>query len=319
MMLRTIGRFIPLALGVGLGVVVGKTAYKTGLLARLALAGTRQPITRTPAQLGMPSETVTFTASDGVILRGWFIPRPDADGTPAPTVAFVHGWPWNRTGNTQGSTMVPDRTVDFLPTAKALHNAGFNVLLFDLRNHGASETSFPVSFGPSEANDVVGAVEMLRERSDVDSARIGLIGFSMGANAALYAIPRCQPIRAAVAVQPVKGTTFARAFTSDILGTLGPVIARFTGTVLESFGGPLLSEVNPVVPASHLGDTAVLYVQGNGDPWSSEAEVREMVAATPNARELQMFPSSDRFGGYLFANQRSDDVVRFFEEELMGS
>ncbi len=316
MLSRTLRQTLPLALGVGLGVVAGTTVYKAAHVTRMMVVGLRQPTTRLPADMGMPTEAVAFPASDGVTLRGWFLPCAGADGTPAPTVAFVHGWPWNRTGNTKGSTIVPDRTVDFLPTARALHNAGFNVLLFDLRNHGASDSSMPVSFGLFEANDVVGAVEMLRARPDVDGERIGLLGFSMGANAALYAVPRCQPIGAVLAVQPVKATTFAPTFTRDVLGMFGPALARLAEPIHETFGAPPLADVDPAEAARHLGDTAVLYVQGNGDRWGTVEDVRAMVAATPNAREAVIVPSGDRYGGYLFASQRTDDVVRFFEEEL---
>ena len=51
------------------------------------------------------------------------------------------------------------RDVDFLPAAKALHDAGISVLLFDLRWHGESEDGKgPMTYGPSEASDLVGAV-----------------------------------------------------------------------------------------------------------------------------------------------------------------
>ena len=46
-----------------------------------------------------------------------------------------------------------------LVTARALHHAGYNVLLFDLRNHGESDGDLPLTFGVKEGRDFAGAVD----------------------------------------------------------------------------------------------------------------------------------------------------------------
>ena len=76
------------------------------------------------------------------------------------------------------------------------------------------------------ARDFVGAVAMLRKRPDIDRHRIGAIGYSMGGNTLIYGIPRCQPIRAAIAVQPTSGTVFAPNLARTQLGPAGPLLAR---------------------------------------------------------------------------------------------
>jgi len=104
----------------------------------------------------------------------------------APTIVFVHGWMWNRLGNVAGKVPIDDRDVDFLPVTRSLHDAGFHVLLFDLRGHGESGRSrHLLTFGPIEARDFVGAVNYLRSRADVDGQRIGALGISMGGYGAL--------------------------------------------------------------------------------------------------------------------------------------
>src|SRR5205823_6606771 len=50
-----------------------------------------------------------------------------------------------------------------------------------------------------ETKDVIGAVEYLRERPEVDPLRIGVLGFSMGAAATIMAAARCRDIAAVVA------------------------------------------------------------------------------------------------------------------------
>src|SRR3954447_21893479 len=120
--------------------------FRPLLMTKLMLRSHRTPLTRTPADAGLPYEDVTFQASDGVSLAGWFIPGPAA---PGPVVVWVHGWMWNRLGNTAGQTPVPDRDVDFLPATTALHEAGFHVLMFDLRGHGESASGKgPQTYGP---------------------------------------------------------------------------------------------------------------------------------------------------------------------------
>ena len=155
-------------------------------MTKLMVVGARLPVTRTPAEAGLAFEDVAFTATDDVDLKGWFIPA--GRRSRGPTVLFVHGWLWNRMGNVAGRVPFTDRDVDFLPPTKALHDAGFNVLLFDLSNHGESGRRLPLTFGPWEARDFVGAVRYLRTRPDVDGERIGVVGTSMGGNIALIGL-----------------------------------------------------------------------------------------------------------------------------------
>jgi uncharacterized protein len=316
MALSSVRRNGPLVLGLGLGIAAGRIGYPAAYLTRLMIAGARQPLWRTPADLGLHAEQVIFPSNDGVELRGWFIRGAGAAEAQGPAIVFVHGWPWNRLGNRAGSTIIPDRTVDFLGPAKVLYEAGFHVLLFDLRNHGQSGTALPVTFGIHEARDFVGAVAMLRKRRDVDSKRIGAIGYSMGANTVLYGVPRCQPIRAAIAVQPVRADSFARNFARTLLGPVGPALTQLAAPLHQAFGAPPLAQIDPVRVAPHLGTTALLYIQGSGDPWGALADVRAMAAATPNARPVIVAPSTDRFGGYLYVNEHMGEIVAFFKEHL---
>jgi uncharacterized protein len=137
--------------------------------------GTDEP----PAGL---AEEVTFpSVGDSLRISGWFLP---ATTQPAPAVVLCHGiWTGRR---------------ECLPLALRFQAAGYNVLTFDFRAHGLSDGRF-TSVGLHETNDVLGAVEYVKGRPEVDPARIGVIGFSMGAAAAIQAAARCQDIRALVA------------------------------------------------------------------------------------------------------------------------
>src|SRR5512143_456957 len=101
--------------------------------------------THTPDEYGLEYEAVEFKATDGLTLRGVWIPCIDTDKA----ILFLHGH---------------DSSYDFdLYRAPALHGAGFNVLYFDFRAHGRSEGKRK-TFGYEERRDVLGAVEWLKKR-----------------------------------------------------------------------------------------------------------------------------------------------------------
>ncbi|HMO57322.1 MAG TPA: alpha/beta fold hydrolase [Roseiflexaceae bacterium] len=309
-----IARTIALALGIGGGAAAGAFAARAVYQTRLMLFGARRAIWRTPTDLGLPYVDVHFTAADGVRLAGWHI--PPVGGGRAPAVVIVHGWPWNRCGNRSGDLMLPDADVDLLAPAQALHQAGFHTLLFDLRNHGTSDAAPPVSFGIREARDFAAAVGWLRNQPEVAGDRIGALGYSMGANTLIYGIPTCQPIRAAVAVQPVRISTFMRNFCRDQFGVFGPLLAAAAAPMPRLLGGPALTTIDPAQAASALGETELLYIQGVGDPWGSITEVAELAAAAPRARPVVGVPSRDRYGGYQYVAHERRAIVDFFHETL---
>ena len=282
-------------------------------LTKLMVKGDRQPITRTPAEAGLAFEDVTFTAADGVRLKGWFIPAGTA---PGPVVVWVHGWLWNRMGNVAGRVPFTDRDVDFLPPTKALHDAGFGVLLFDLSNHGESGSRLPLTFGPWEARDFQAAVSYLRTRDDVDPDRIGVIGTSMGGNIALIGAPHVLPIKAMLLVQPTRPYKFSAAFAADVMGKVGSGSLPLVDVAYLAARAPRPSTIDPAESARLLTDTQLKYVQGTGDPWGSMDIVQDFVDASPKVLPLLKYPSTGRYEGYRYVTEQADDVAAFFTDYL---
>jgi len=121
-------------------------------------------------------------------LPGWWIPAGDrASGDPpihAPAVVLVHGWESAR-----------DRT---LPNAQVLHAAGFHVLTFDVRGHGANEREALPLTAAEFAADARAAVGWAAARPEVTS--VGILGHSMGGAGALIAAAADERIASAVIV-----------------------------------------------------------------------------------------------------------------------
>ncbi len=287
------------------------------VMTKLMTNARRAPLTRTPAEAGLEFENAAFPAADGVGLKGWFIPSGLPE--PGPAIVFVHGWMWNRLGNVAHQVKgLKDADVDFLPAAKGLHDAGFHVLLFDVRWHGESDRGpKPLTYGPVEARDYIGAVRYLRSRPEVDGERIGAIGTSMGGNIVIYGTPEVQPIKALMAIQPTRLAVFNSNFMRTELGPLGPPMTKPMELVYAALRTPRPGKHDPAIPARTLGATVVQYVQGTGDPWGRMDIVEEFASVTPgNAGPVIQFPSTGRYEGYGYISERVPEVVAFFEQHL---
>jgi dipeptidyl aminopeptidase/acylaminoacyl peptidase len=130
---------------------------------------------------GLPWRAVTIPAVRGRSLFGWFIPA----GEGAPALAIVHGWGGN-------AEMM-------LPLAKPLHAAGYALLFFDARSHGRSAGDTFASL-PRFAEDLSSAVDWLQAQAEVNPARVGVIGHSVGAGAALLLASRRNDLAAVVSL-----------------------------------------------------------------------------------------------------------------------
>jgi len=81
-----------------------------------------------------------------------------------------------------------------------LLNEGYRLLLIDFRNHGESEGRI-TTYGYYEKNDLLAAIKYLKEELEA-SARIGILGASMGASIALMAAAETQDLHALILDSP---------------------------------------------------------------------------------------------------------------------
>ena len=133
----------------------------------------------TPADLGLEYREVTFPASDGVRLSGWYVPTRTGAA-----VVLLHG-----AGGTRTSV---------LEQAAVLARHGYGVLLYDARGHGRS-AGRAMELGWYGDQDVSGAVGLLTRTPGVDPARVAVMGLSMGGEQAVGAAARDRRLACVVA------------------------------------------------------------------------------------------------------------------------
>ena len=119
-------------------------------------------------------EDVTFTTSDGLRLKGWYIPSRNG----AAVISF------------------PGRAAR-RSARELLARHGYGVLLFDRRGEGESEGD-PNLFGWQGERDIHAAVAFLQGRPDVDPERIGGIGLSVGGEMMIEAAAESTALKAIV-------------------------------------------------------------------------------------------------------------------------
>jgi fermentation-respiration switch protein FrsA (DUF1100 family) len=136
-------------------------------------APVRQPIEHTPADEGFDFREVSFESTDGFALKGWWVPGDERSRA----VVLVHGLEGSKSGK------------HVLKTASVYFQAGYSVLMFDLRGHGESEGK-RTTVGYQEVQDVQGALSWLEEERGFEPGEVMLHGWSMGGATVLRSAPR---------------------------------------------------------------------------------------------------------------------------------
>ena len=115
--------------------------------------------------VGYENATIENKDED-IFLSAWFLKQNES----MPWIIFVHGI---RGCKSDGALLIP---------SGMMAKAGFNVIVFDLRDHGESSIDDNrVSGGQDEWADVVTVFDWLIEEQGAEPDKIGLFGNSMGA------------------------------------------------------------------------------------------------------------------------------------------
>lgn len=243
-------------------------------------------------------EEVRFSSRDGTKLAAWFIA-----GTRRQLVLLLHGY-----------TACKD---DMLSHAAFLHDAGYSLLLLDLRCCGDS-AGCACTLGAKEREDVQAAIAYLQTREDVDHDGIGVLGLSLGASLAILAACDSPAVRAVVAES---------AFRS-VRSAVGQNFRRFTHLPSFPWAGltTRLTEwrqrvsalrVAPEREVAGLRRCALLLIHAQDDNVISVADSEAIYAQAPEPKEFWRIPSAPHAMAFnVLRHEYAQRVVAFFDRWL---
>lgn len=261
----------------------------------------RKALTRTPADLGIAHEDVTFPTRDGLTLSGWFIPTQNGR-----TLIACHG--------------IFDNREQFLEQTVALAQEGYGFLLYDSRAHGNSSGRV-CTYGHDEINDVAAAVAYLESRPEVDARQLGILGNSLGGITAIRAAARLPQLRVIVAESTFAdfGRDMRAAFTRFTHLPAFPFapLVIFWGTRMTKID---LNNIRPVEDISAIAPRPIFLISDLADAIVAEPFDGELLyARAGHPKELWQVPDCRHV--QCFTDHREDYLRRVsaFLEKSFGA
>ena len=284
----------------------------------------RSPVLHWPSEHDLEYEDVTFLARDGVPIEAWFIPEPGSrkliianhplgftrSGIP------THLEPWHAAWAPSGNGF----EVDLVPDYKILHDAGYNVLAYDLRNHGLSSAANGgfITHGFTESRDVIGSLEYARTRPDTRDMIIGLFSRCMGGVSTFAAMTRFPAafdgVRCLVSPQPITPRYIAQRRLA-VIG-LGDQLDQFN-ILLRLRTSIGLERRIPQEWAKNVRVPTFLY-QVRGDTLTDPSDVQTMYDNIPIAdKKIQWIEGTTaRWDGYLEFQRRPEPMLAWFDQHM---
>ncbi|MCU0453183.1 MAG: alpha/beta fold hydrolase [Bacteroidetes bacterium] len=247
-----------------------------------------------PKDAGLPQETFTLTMPDGVRLHCWFVKRSTMA---AGTILYLHG--------------VGDCKIGGVPMARFLYSLGYNIFLYDSRQHGESGGTY-CTYGYYEKNDVQVVIDHLLGRKDAEIGPIGVFGTSMGAAIAIQAAVLDPRIRAVVAEASFTSlrdviVEYQRRiiklpwhFLRNAAMARSQKVARFKGR-----------EVSPIDDVSRLR-TPILFLHGTDDTFIRQDHSQRLYAEANEPKQLVIIDGADHNDIWTVGGKKYQDAISTF-------
>ncbi len=250
-----------------------------------------------PRAVGDDAVTWKVRTADGLTLRGWYFPTDERRHL----VALVHG---------MGGSWE-----EMAALGRDLHREGYDLLLFDLRGHGASDPS-RLSMGRRERGDLR-AVLTWAERQGFPPERVGWLGYSLGASTLLMEAAQNPDIRVVVVdsafgdlpsllrSQLPKHSHLPSLFNPGIL-----LAARLAF-------GIRTDDLVPLRSARSWGHRPLLLIHGEDDSIVPIQQAKALARAVGPACLAVTLPGVEHVGAYQSNRRRYiSSVDDFFREHL---
>jgi len=251
----------------------------------------------TPYEFQADYEDVELVTADGVNFGAWYFRQPGA-----PQTVIVSG---GHKGQRQGA----------LGIAIALWRKGFNVIVYSYRGMPGSDRA-PITFGIKEVLELQAVIAFARKR--IPNARIGLLGYSMGAVVSLLGAAGEPGVEALVLDSPF--ADLRSLLVENVrrsAGLPGGPFVWLAGLMLRARSGSRLADCSPISVLSSLEPRPLFFIHGGADEITSVNHSRRLYDAYRGPREIWIVQGAPHTGAY-FADRPLyvERVAGFFARHL---
>lgn len=279
------------------------------------------PVLKTPEDYGLPYRDVKFNARDGIELAAWFIPAEGSNKLIIcnhPATFNRYGFP----GHQAPWSDFQDVEVTFGKVYKALHDAGYNVLTYDFRNHGESESAPGNNWGQGfadEYKDVLAAFDYVNSQDGLKNMTIGLFNPCAGGNAAMHAMTKhpeyFRDVKAFICAQPASINIMSK-ITLQGMG-LAEYMTEFDSEI-NAESGLSINEMTPHLHAKNVRVPTFL-LQNKDDEWTVPEDVQTTFDLIP-IEDKKLFWIEEgnprRFIGYNYFGEHPEQMLEWFERYM---
>ena len=251
----------------------------------------------TPFEFQADYEDVELVAADGINFGAWHFRQPGS-----PQTVIISG---GHKGQRQGA----------LGIAVALWRKGFNVILYSYRGMAGSDRA-PITFGIKEVLELQATVAFARKR--IPNARIGFLGYSMGAVVALLGAAGEPGVQALVLDSPFSDLRTLLVenvrTTSKLPGT--PFV-WLAGLMFWLRTRSTLDACRPLDVLNALEPRPLFFIHGGADSMTNVNHSRRLYDAYRGPREIWIVQGAPHAGAY-FADRPLyvERVAGFFARHL---
>lgn len=253
--------------------------------------------TFTPFEFQADYEDVDLVTADGVNFGAWYFRQPGS-----PQTVIVSG---GHKGERQGS----------LGISIALWRKGFNVIVYSYRGMPGSDRA-QITFGIKEVLELQAVIAFARKR--IPQARIGLLGYSMGAVVSLLGAAGEPGVEALVLDSPFSDLRTLLIENVRARGRLpGRPFVWLAGLTLRLRGGGKLADCSPISVLSSLEPRPLFFIHGGADRITNVNHSRRLYDAYRGPREIWIVQGAPHAGAY-FADRPLyvERVAGFFARHL---
>ena len=283
-----------------LALLSGYVAVCAHLYRRLAVAPRPTPLDDfhfTPWEFQAEYEELDLVTADGIAFGAWFLRQPGAAQT-----VIVSGGHKGQRQNVLGISV-------------ALWRKGFNVLAYSYRGMPGSDRA-PITMGVREVLELQAVIAFARQH--IPSARIGLLGYSMGAVVSLLGAAGEPSIEALVLDSPFSDLT--TLLDENIRRTAllpGSLFLPLVDLWFRFRAGARLGDSSPIAVLTALEKRPLFFIHGGADAITSVAHSRRLYDAYRGPREIWIVQGAPHTGAY-FADRELyvERVAGFFGRHL---